>query len=233
MQHISLMEFRNRFYSRLAALPEREIFEFPQHVLPEGHKTAAVLLPFWPSENNSVEVVFTRRTDTMSSHAGQVSFPGGRVDPGDISIAAAALRETNEELGIDPAVVKIMGRLDDAWSVAGHHVVPFIGWLEQRPQMLANAQEVAEVMIADVQILMQPDSTCIHEHVMRGVTRRTQAYRWDRGYVWGLTADLLYELLLWVKNKPSQRGHLRLDYMQQMQRLAGNQQPPNTRHVCK
>ncbi len=222
MKHISRMVFRDHFYSRLAALPERETFEFPQGVLPTGHKRAAVLLPFWPAGNDGVEIVFTRRPETMSSHAGQVSFPGGRVDPQDDSVAAAALRETHEELGIDPAAVKIMGRLDDAWSVAGHHVIPYIGWLEQRPQMVANEHEVAEIMIANVEILMQEEAACIHEHVMRGVTRQTQAFKWDQGYVWGLTADLLYELLLWVKSEPSQRGHMRLDYLQQMQGVANN-----------
>ncbi len=217
------MEFRTHFFSKLESLPERETFEFPQGILPEGHKTAAVLLPFWPAENDSVEVVFTRRPHTMSSHAGQVSFPGGRVDPEDDSIAAAALREAHEELGIDPEMVKVMGRLDDAWSIAGHHVIPYIGWLEQRPEMTPNENEVAEVMIADVQMLMQPEAACLHEHVMRGVPRQAQAYKWDKGYVWGLTADLLFELLLWVNNEPSNRGHLRLDYLRKMQRSVVNQ----------
>ncbi|MBT7952606.1 MAG: CoA pyrophosphatase [Gammaproteobacteria bacterium] len=218
MKHISKMDFRKHFLGRLEALPERDLFEFPQDTLPEGHKTAAVLIPLWPNEEGSIEVVFTRRPHTMSSHAGQVSFPGGRVDPEDESIVAAALREANEELGIDPAAVKVMGRLDDAWSIAGHHVIPYIGWLEQRPQMVANEHEVAEVMIADVQILMQEDSSCQHEHVLRGVTRKTQAFKWEDGYVWGLTADLFHELLLWVKSEPSNLGQLRLDYLKQMER---------------
>ncbi|MFT5133176.1 MAG: 8-oxo-dGTP pyrophosphatase MutT (NUDIX family) [Gammaproteobacteria bacterium] len=216
MKHISLMEFKDYFLSRLQALSERQTFEFPPGSFPEGYKTAAVLLPFWSGEDDSIEVVFTRRPLTMSSHAGQVSFPGGRVDDDDVSVSAAALREANEELGIDPSAVKIMGRLDDAWSIAGHHVISYIGWLEQRPQMIPNEHEVAEVMIANVETLMRPESSCIHEHVMRDVTRRTQAFKWDEGYVWGLTADLMYELLLWIKNEPSNRGHLRLDYLNQM-----------------
>ena len=89
--------------------------------------------------------------------------------------------------------------------------------------MQPNEHEVAEVMIADVQVLMQPEAACMHEHVMRGVSRHTQAYKWDDGYVWGLTADLFYELLLWINNEPSNRGHLRLDYFKQMQDAAVNQ----------
>jgi 8-oxo-dGTP pyrophosphatase MutT (NUDIX family) len=216
MKHISPMEFTKHFLNRLEALPERDIFQFPAGTLPDGHKTAAVLIPLWPAENDSIEVVFTRRPETMSSHAGQVSFPGGRVDPGDESTAAAALREAHEELGIDPASVRLMGRLDDAWSIAGLHVIPYIGWLEQRPQMIANENEVAEVMIADVKMLMQADSACEHEHVMQGIIRKTEAFKWDNGYVWGLTADFFYELLLWIKSEPSNRGHLRLDYLRQL-----------------
>lgn len=221
IKHIYRMTFRRQFLDRLEALPQRETFEFPRGVLPAGHKTAAVLLPFWPAGDDSVEVVFTRRPRTMSSHPGQVSFPGGRVDDADDSVAAAALREAQEELGINPAEVRLMGRLDDAWSIAGHHVIPWIGWLEQRPQMTANEREVEEIMIANVETLMQPQTACLHEHVMRGVTRQTQAFRWEQGYVWGLTADLMYELLLWVKNEPSNRGHLRLDFVRQLQKAIG------------
>ena len=83
------MTFRDHFFNRLEALPQRETFKFPQGTLPEGDKTAAVLLPFWPGDDDSVEVVFTRRPQTMTSHPGQVSFPGGRVDPKDDSVAAA------------------------------------------------------------------------------------------------------------------------------------------------
>ena len=215
MTHIYKMAFRHYFYERLGSLDSRQTFEFPADTLPAEHRTAAVLLAFWPN-GDGVEVVFTRRPETMSSHPGQVSFPGGRVDPEDASIADAALREANEELGIDPSAVTLMGRLDDAWSIAGHHVIPYIGWLDERPEMIPNEAEVAEIMVADVELLMQPETLCMHEHNMRGEIRRTQAFKWDQGYVWGLTADLMYELLLWINKEPSNRGHLRLDFVRRM-----------------
>ncbi len=215
MKHIYLVPFREYFFDRLTSLSDRETFQFPEGVLPSDHKTAAVLLPFWPTDDG-IEVVFTRRPENMSSHPGQVSFPGGRVDPEDASIADAALREANEELGIDPNSVTLMGRLDDAWSIAGHHVIPYIGWLEERPEMIPNEAEVAEVMVADVELLMQPQSLCLHQHKMHGEIRHTQAFKWEQGYVWGLTADLMYELLLWVNDEPSNRGQLRLDFARRM-----------------
>jgi hypothetical protein len=103
-----------------------------------------------------------------------------------------------------------MGRLDDAWSVAGHHVVPYVGWLPAPPRLVPNPAEVDEVLVADVGLLMRPESSCEHRTEQDGVTRATQAYRWESGYVWGLTADILLELFLWVEGKPSNRGHLRL-----------------------
>ena len=221
MAHIYSMAFQQQFLDRLRALPQRDTFVFPDDSVPPDHKMAAVLLPFWASGEDSVEVVFTRRPETMSSHAGQVSFPGGRVDADDESLAAAALREAEEELAIDPSLVTIMGRLDDAWSIAGHHVIPFVGWLEQRPHMEANEAEVAEVLVADVETLMKPETACLHEHVFRGVNRRTHAFNWDGGYVWGLTADILLEMLLWVKQEPSSRGPMRLENMNRMKGLAG------------
>lgn len=217
------MDFKAHFIKRLETLPERTTFEFPKTELPEKHKKAAVLLPFWPNNSGGVDVVLTKRPDTMSNHPGQVSFPGGSVDEQDKSLQHAALRENQEELGIDPDHVRIMGRLDDAWSIAGHHVVPFVGWLEQRPQIIPNTREVAEVLIADVEMLMRPETACEHQVDRGKVIRVTQAFRWENGYVWGLTADLLMELLLWIKGDTSNRGEKRLNYLRQMQELGLNQ----------
>ena len=157
----------------------------------------------------------TRRTDNVSSHQGQVSFPGGRVDASDPSYQAAALREAWEELGIVPDTVTIMGRLDDAWSRYGHYVVPFVGWLEQRPDLNPNPGEVAEVLIADMATIMRPEAQRDHPVVLQdGRQHVAKAFEWQGGYVWGLTADLLLELILWIRDEPSNRGHKRLQRMQ-------------------
>ena len=209
------MDFKAKFYTRLEALSRRDAFEFPLDALPPVHKKAAVLLPFWPNSSGGVELVLTKRPETMSSHAGQVSFPGGRMDEQDLTLEQAALRETYEELGIEQEQVKIMGRLDDAWSIAGHHVVPFVGWLERRPEITPNVHEVAEVLIADVEMLLLPETLCEHEVSKHGIIRTTHAFSWDEGYVWGLTADLLQEFLLWLKEEPASLGRRRLNYLRQ------------------
>ncbi|MBF8268458.1 MAG: Nudix hydrolase protein [Gammaproteobacteria bacterium] len=211
------MSFREHFYQRLQQLPDREVMQFPVGTLPERYKRAAVLLCFWPAGDDRVELVMTKRTDSVSSHQGQVSFPGGRVDEADPSYADAALRETWEELGIVPELIMIMGRLDDAWSRFGHHVVPYVGWLEQRPPLTANPREVAEILIADMATLMRPEAEREHKVVFPkggNTTHVTKAFAWEGGYVWGLTADLLLELILWIRGEPSNRGHARLERMQ-------------------
>ncbi len=208
------MTFQQHFLDRLRALPGRETQTFPTDALPAHFSRAAVLLPFWPKDGGGVEVAMTLRPDHMPSHPGQVSFPGGRCDESDSSPAYTALRETQEELGIDPALVRVMGRLDDAWSVAGHHVVPVVGWLDQRPQLNPNPNEVAEVLVVDVEVLMRPENSYEHKIIFQGRERVTPGFRWSaEDYVWGLTADMLLELLLWVRGEPSNRAALRMQRM--------------------
>lgn len=207
------MTFKQHFISRLETLSERETQEFPVEDIPTPYKQAAVLLPFAASAAGGVELIMTKRSETLANHGGQVSFPGGTVDPADESLQAAALREAQEEIGLLPEHVTIMGRLDDAWGRYGHHVIPFVGWLDHRPELTPDPNEVAEVLIADMEILMQPESSRKHEIMLGDVRYMAEAFSWDGGYVWGLSADLLLELILWVKGEPSNRGALRLEKM--------------------
>jgi 8-oxo-dGTP pyrophosphatase MutT (NUDIX family) len=211
------MGFQQHFYQRLKALSARTPLKFPEEEIPENYKPAAVLLGFWPNDEGGVELVLTKRTTNLSSHQGQVSFPGGRVDHGE-TYEQAALRETEEELAINPELVNIMGRLDDAWSRYGHHVVPYVGWLEQKPDMTPNPNEVAEILIANMETVMHPDAEREHEVVFPVGDKQTHVltgFEWDGGYVWGLSADLLLELILWIKEEPSDRGQYRLNRMRE------------------
>jgi 8-oxo-dGTP pyrophosphatase MutT (NUDIX family) len=213
------VNFRNHFYRRLLALPERKLEFFPEGALPDRDREAAVLLPFWPAEGESgVNVVFTHRTEHLPSHPGQVSFPGGGRNRNDATLRDTALRETAEELGIDPRSVRVMGRLDDACSIGGRRVVPYVGWLEEAPRFSPDPEEVQSVLIADVETLMRPDSAFEHQVELEGRVARTHGFRWDGGYVWGLTAEILLELQLWVEGKPSNRALLRLERLRSLGR---------------
>lgn len=203
------MTFRDRFYNRLLCLSERVPGEFPVDVFPANFRAAAVLLLFWTERDGQVRLALTRRSDKLPSHQGQVSFPGGSMHAGDISIINTALREAREELGIDPTAVRVMGRLDDAWSRFGFHVVPVVGWLDERPEFRPDPSEVAELIIADVETMMRPECSTLHKIG----ERETQAYRWDTGYVWGLTAEILLEFFLWMRGEESGRRDYRLEWM--------------------
>lgn len=203
------MNFCDQFYARLLALSERPAQQFPRDIFPENYRTAAVLLAFWPEPDGSVSLVLTRRSDHLRHHQGQVSFPGGSMQAEDVSAVQTALREAEEELALSAQHITIMGRLDDAWSRFGYHVVPVVGWLPHRPQLIPDPDEVAEVIIADVATLMSPEASCMHQLA----DRQSQAYRWEQGYVWGLTAEILLELFLWVRGEDSNRRDFRLAYM--------------------
>lgn len=209
------MPYRDHCLERLRALAGREIQEFPPECLPGDCHPAAVLIPLWPTPAGNVEIALTRRTETLPTHRGQVSFPGGRHQAQDENLERTALREAEEELGIPESAVSIMGRLDDAWSFQGHHVVPYVGWLEQRPSLRPDPGEVAEVIVADLAMLGDPGTARRHRHERDGRIYYGHAYEWDGGYVWGLTADILLELLLWLDGKDSNRGDRRLARMRE------------------
>lgn len=181
--------------------------------MPDNYYLAAVMMLFYPVDNQGIKTILTRRTDTLPTHQGQISFPGGKMQAGDKVLLDTATRETREELGIKTDEINIMGRLDDAWSSYGHLVIPFVGWLNMEPEIDHNKNEVAEVVIADVQQLMLPETSTTHRYSREGRTGFTHAFDWDGGYVWGMTADLLLELFLWVNGKSSNRGDLRLTNM--------------------
>ena len=213
------MGFSAWFRERLPSLRERRPRTFPENLLPDEYSRAAVLMLFWPGPDDAVEIVFTKRTETVSSHRGQVSFPGGVFHAGDENMAATALRETWEELGIDPDVITIMGRLDDAWSIAGHHVIPYVAWTDRAPGITVNADEVAEVILADVRVLLRPEVNTTRTVEFNGRPRTTHAFDWDGGYVWGLTADMLREFLNWLDDEPCDRFERRLEKMNDMARI--------------
>jgi 8-oxo-dGTP pyrophosphatase MutT (NUDIX family) len=101
--------------------------------------------------------VFTRRTETMTNHRGQISLPGGRRDPEDVSLEATALRETEEELGVQPRDVRLLGRLDDEYVIVSNHLIaPFIGAIEYQPVFRPNPEEVAEVIEIPLEALRNP-----------------------------------------------------------------------------
>ena len=160
--------------------------------MPEA-RAAAVLIPIYP--NPEPTLIFTVRSENLPSHKGQISFPGGSIDPDDASPAHAALREAEEEIGLDPALVEVVGCLDDMPTfVSGYVVSPIVGYLAARPELTPNPAEVADVLEIPLEDLVD-DIRREPGFSERGRSYPTEAWVWHDHVIWGVTARLLRDLL--------------------------------------
>jgi len=157
---------------------------------------AAVLVGLVP-RTAGVQVLLTRRTELLRNHAGQVSFPGGRVEPGDRDAMAAAIREAGEEVGLAPAQIAPMGWLDPLATVTGFTVLPLVATLAPDYVARPDPGEVADVFEVPLQFLMGAANLRQVEFDWRGRPRKVFEYA-DHGRpgarIWGATASILYNL---------------------------------------
>jgi 8-oxo-dGTP pyrophosphatase MutT (NUDIX family) len=169
------------------------------HPRPEEH-LAAVLVPI--VEDQDPWVVFTRRTDELPRHAGEISFPGGLSHTVDAALRDTALRETEEELGLSPSEVDVLGALPAVHTfVSSILIVPFVGMLRPDPTFAPNASEIAEVLqyplvrLADAEREVELPRG---DHVYRGF-----AYEMQDNTIWGATAFILHSLIEIVRKEQS------------------------------
>ena len=160
-------------------------------------KPAAVLVPLVLGPTPGV--LLTKRTAHLSNHAGQVSFPGGRIDPEDASAEAAALREAEEEIGLGPAQVEIVGRLSDYITGTGYRITPVIGLLPPGAALAAlglrpSAQEVDDVFELPLSVLLDPAAPQRRRAQWRGRWREFWVWPHPEHYIWGATAGILMNL---------------------------------------
>ena len=138
-------------------------------------------------------VLLTRRSDNLARHAGQVSFPGGRAEPGEAPWDTA-LRETQEEIGLDPAWVELAGLSSPYETVTGFQVTPVVGFVRPDFELTINAAEVAEVFEVDLARLISPDSYERRSADFRGAKRHFYAMPYEDRLIWGATAGMLRAL---------------------------------------
>lgn len=156
-------------------------------------KPAAVLVPLI-ERGSAVHVVLTRRAAMLRRHGGQVAFPGGRVDPGDASLAAAALREAWEEIGLEPEAVELIGELGPHETVTRFSVHPFIGQVRKPFRPRPDPAEVAEVFEVPLAFLIDPENLQVHRRRWEGGWRQYYAIPYGPHYIWGATARILKSL---------------------------------------
>ena len=153
---------------------------------------AAVLVPV--VLGNPPGILLTKRTPHLKSHAGQVSFPGGRIDPEDADPEAAALREALEEIALDPANVEVLGRMDEFVTGTGYRITPVVGLLPPGLVYHPSAHEVEAVFELPVSVLLDPDAPRRQRHHVRGVWRDYWVWPHPDHYIWGATAAILVHL---------------------------------------
>lgn len=165
--------------------------------VPEGARPSAVLaLLFHKAE--ILHLLLIKRVADGKVHSGQISFPGGKHDTGDKDLTATALREANEEVGIIPSDVEIIGSLTPLYiPVSNFHVYPYVGYLNKLPQYIISAREVESVIEVPVQQLLAAEHKItidITSHVVEGVIKNVRAYKLFDNVIWGATAMIISEL---------------------------------------
>lgn len=176
----------------LEALIHRRLTSRDRRVLEEPRwRRAAVLVPLYDTDEGPF-VLFTRRTDTVEHHKGQISFPGGAADPADPDVLTTALRETEEELGIPPTDVKVLGTLDDVPTVvSGFVITPFVGIIPHPYPLRVSPVEIAEVLFVPVSVFRDPAKMRVEERDREGERIKVYFYYHGRHEIWGATARIM------------------------------------------
>lgn len=150
-------------------------------------------------------VPFTQRTAHLNDHAGQISFPGGRAEPGDADAFQTALREAEEEVGLAPQRVNVLGRIPPYVTGTGFQVTPVVGWVEPPVEFRLDAFEVAEVFEVPLDFLLDPRNHRAETAILRGRLRTYYAMPYEGRYIWGATAGMLrtlYRVIARARGEP-------------------------------
>ncbi len=159
-----------------------------------GYSRAAVLVPLIKIDD-SIDLLFTKRTEMVETHKGQISFPGGMVDSGDRDIVHTALREAEEEIGLTHDRIEVVGLLDDMATPTGFVITPVVGIVANLPQLRPNSNEVAEVFRVKLDFFSDSANGRTEYRELQGKTHKVWFYSCGEHLVWGATAMMIRSLL--------------------------------------
>lgn len=174
---------------------ERRLSQRDRHIIEaKSLKSSAVLVPI-VKKPAGLELLFTKRTETVEHHKGQISFPGGAANETDRSPADTALRESSEEIGLDRSAVTILGMMDDLQTPSGFIVTPVVGFIEQLPLLTINSDEVAEVIFIPMKLFF--DDRKKRSKIIELEGNKREVYFFDvwKEPVWGATAFFVKQLV--------------------------------------
>jgi 8-oxo-dGTP pyrophosphatase MutT (NUDIX family) len=176
----------------LPLMPSRGDFDLNPDLRPPSPRTlapAAVLLPI--VQRDEPTVLFTRRSEHLTRHAGQVSFPGGRVQDDDKTLVDTALRETHEEIGVTADFISVAGFLDPYETGTGYAILPVVGLLRKGFAVVPEVNEVAEIFEVPLAFLLDPANREKRTGEWQGKKRDFYAFEYNGHYIWGATAAIL------------------------------------------
>jgi 8-oxo-dGTP pyrophosphatase MutT (NUDIX family) len=162
-------------------------------MMPPATTRAAVLIPV-VDRGDELTVLFTIRADDLKQHAGQISFPGGRLEPGDADATAAALRESEEEIGLRREFVEVLGRLPDHAVITGYQVTPVVGLVRAGFELVLDPTEVAGTFEAPLRHLLDPATNARRTRRIAEEEVETFELPWGSFNIWGATAGMLLTL---------------------------------------
>lgn len=184
----SMPDFETGLVNALAQRPRRGL---PS----DGLISAAVLVPVF-EKDRVPHILLTKRSDQVEHHRGEISFPGGKLDPTDLNEEYCALRETSEEVGIRTEDVRILGQLDDFYTVATkYHVSPFVGIIPYPYEFRTSQREIAGLLAVPLEVFFDPTRRSEDIWIMRGEPIEVVSYKWNGHNIWGATARILKHMV--------------------------------------
>ncbi|NLY64839.1 MAG: CoA pyrophosphatase [Alcaligenaceae bacterium] len=188
--------FHKAFDRRFIWQAESLLHDWNDHKIIENktYIDAAVLLPL-VYVKGEIHILLTRRSSRLKKHAGQISFPGGRVERDDPSAKDAALRETEEEVGIPASYIEVVGQLPDLFTGTGYLMKPYVGWVNEGFSIHADTSEVEEVFYVPLSFFMDPRNHRLHNaRLADGSVRYYFSMPWHSYFIWGATASVIRNL---------------------------------------